>query len=484
MLANLLERSLRNPQLIISAWQLVDIGAATLTLFITTYFFHETFEPRHWRLLLTVIASMLLIYSLSDLYFRRRTRFLLEDAYLLLIEWSKVLMVILALGYLSGAHNEFSRSMMLSWALAAYFAQLIVHIIIQAMLRSLRRHGITSRRALVVGAGPSLTRFVELLKNNSWLGINAIGYVSEDKWAAQAQRARPSSGADNGQAAAAEAPLPRLGELRDINALVRTHSIDDVYIALPTDQLQTLENFALHLLNCPATVSWVPGITMTGAMSTRADSIAGQPLISLSDSPLRGGQQTLKRVLDLTLSLLGIVLLSPLLLLITALVKMTSTGPVLFKQKRRGIGGSTIEVWKFRTMWQAPEGEEPKQATADDERITPLGRFLRRWSLDELPQLFNVIQGHMSLVGPRPHALWLDNEFEHEIDLYRQRNKVKPGITGLAQVNGHRGETETRAKMALRLQDDIYYINHWSIWLDIKILLLTIPAIFSKTNAV
>ena len=238
-----------------------------------------------------------------------------------------------------------------------------------------------------------------------------------------------------------------------------------------------------QLLNFPVDVNWIPELSVVDAMSTRVDTVVETPVIRLTDSSLRGGKHALKRLTDVVASSLLIVLLAPVMAVIALMVKRSSPGPVLFKQKRRGIDGATIKVWKFRTMWQHPEGDQARQAVENDDRVTPLGAVLRRWSLDELPQLFNVLQGKMSLVGPRPHALWMDDQFEDEIDLYRQRHKVKPGITGWAQIHGFRGGTETLDKMEARVKHDLYYINHWSLWLDVKILLKTLPAILSKQNA-
>src|SRR5262249_37775106 len=182
-------------------------------------------------------------------------------------------------------------------------------------------------------------------------------------------------------------------------------------------------------------------------------------------------------------SVMLLVLFAPLIVVIGWAVKASSPGPVLFKQRRHGLNGHPIVVWKFRTMRVDRAVEITQQATPDDKRVTPIGRLLRRWSLDELPQLFNVLQGRMSFVGPRPHPLWLNDEFSKVVGAYMQRHRVKPGLTGWAQVHGYRGETDTWEKMERRVSYDLYYITHWSPWLDLKIIVLTIPAVAFGKNA-
>ena len=212
--------------------------------------------------------------------------------------------------------------------------------------------------------------------------------------------------------------------------------------------------------------------------------IAGYPVLNIRTSPMRGINRFIKALEDRALALIILVLISPLLALISLAVKLTSQGPVFFKQQRLGWDGKIIKVYKFRTMYQHQEvNGKVTQAKANDARITPLGRFLRRTSLDELPQFINVLQGRMSIVGPRPHALAHNDEYKYKIHTYMQRHYVKPGITGWAQINGWRGETDTLDKMQKRIDYDLYYINHWSLWFDLKIIFLTFFRGFTHNNA-
>jgi len=209
---------------------------------------------------------------------------------------------------------------------------------------------------------------------------------------------------------------------------------------------------------------------------------SGLPVISLAGTPMTGAELKLKAAMDWVGALLLTLVLSPLLLLIAVLILFSDGKPVIYRQRRHGIGGESIETFKFRTMRAASEGGAFQQAAPGDERVTWLGKFLRKSSLDELPQLFNVLKGEMSLVGPRPHPLELNEEFKSRIPKYMLRHKVKPGITGWAQVNGYRGQTETKEKMALRIEHDLWYIQNWSLWLDLKILLMT-PLVMIHKNA-
>jgi putative colanic acid biosynthesis UDP-glucose lipid carrier transferase len=206
--------------------------------------------------------------------------------------------------------------------------------------------------------------------------------------------------------------------------------------------------------------------------------MAGLPLLTLSESPLIGNHLLFKAIEDRIIGLIALILLSPLMLIIALLIKLDSPGPVIFRQSRTGWNGKEFHIWKFRSMrlHQANDGEV-KQATKDDARMTRIGRFIRKTSIDELPQLFNVLSGSMSMVGPRPHAIEHNSDYDKRIRAYMTRHRIKPGITGLAQISGYRGETDTLDKMKKRVEYDMQYINNWSFWLDLEILLKTIPAL-------
>jgi len=490
-------------------WRLLDIAVATGMLFVISLIYHGHLGVRHMLVAALTGLLMLVVYTWTDTYFRVRTKTLRHVAQHLLQAWGMVYLLLLAIGYIIGPQTLFPRELVLLWGVSAYLGQLVTHALIRVSLRALRRRGFNIREVLLVGHGDSIGDFAQLLAANPWLGIKIAGYVTDPAWMASSQRGAPAdlytgparaaqyaegllrsapAGPENqrglgSQSANWLASPPLLGSMGDISNILQSHQITEIFITLPLRQSQHLETLTKALLNLPISISWVPQLSMVDALSQRAALLDGQPILALSDSPLRGGKRTLKRFEDIVLSALMLPLLSPLLLFIALTIKATSKGPVLFKQQRYGVGGKPIVVWKFRTMHTDAGGEIPRQAAPLDNRITPIGHFLRRWSLDELPQLLNVLQGRMSMVGPRPHPVWLDNHYKHQICAYMQRYRVLPGITGWAQVNGLRGETDTVDKMELRLKQDLYYVNHWSLWFDLKIMLQTVLAVLRGKNA-
>lgn len=268
-----------------------------------------------------------------------------------------------------------------------------------------------------------------------------------------------------------------LGTLEQLPNLIAQHQVRTVYFAIPLDASEVLEGLYFNLLDKHVAVHWVPDIFSLRLVNHSVREIAGLPVITLSETPLTGTRLLLKSFEDLVFSSIILALIAPVLLVIALAVKLDSPGPVFFRQPRNGWSGRTFHIWKFRSMYVHPVDQGVvKQAQKNDPRVTRVGRVLRRTSLDELPQLFNVLRGEMSLVGPRPHAVQHDAEYSQRISDYFARLNIKPGITGLAQVRGHRGETRDIQEMVQRVESDIEYINNWSLWLDIIILFRTIGA--------
>ena len=264
------------------------------------------------------------------------------------------------------------------------------------------------------------------------------------------------------------------GHCRDVAEYVRRHNVNMVYIALPLSNVPRMSELVNALRDTTASVYFVPDAFAFDLIQGRLVEINGMPALSVCDTPFHGIDAVLKRATDLILASAGLLLISPMMLAIAAAVKLTSKGPIFFRQRRYGLNGEEILVYKFRSMKTTEDGPIILQATKADPRVTPLGRFIRKTSLDELPQLFNVLRGNMSLVGPRPHAIAHNEMYRKLISGYMIRHKVRPGITGLAQVNGLRGETETIEKMRERVRYDLEYLRHWSPWLDITILWRTL----------
>ena len=276
---------------------------------------------------------------------------------------------------------------------------------------------------------------------------------------------------------------PMLGNMADVAQYVRAHNVKMIYISQPISAQPRIRKLIDELQDTTASVYFLPDIYVFDLMQARFDSVAGMPVIAICETPFTGVNSMVKRISDIVLALIIQILLLPIMLVIAMLVKLGSKGPVIFRQRRYGLYGEEIIVYKFRSMTVTEDGDKVVQARKGDQRVTPIGAFLRKTSLDELPQFFNVLQGRMSIVGPRPHAVAHNEQYRKLIKGYMLRHKVKPGITGWAQVNGLRGETETLDKMEARIQYDLDYLRSWSLWLDIWIILRTVKVVLKRDNA-
>ena len=266
-------------------------------------------------------------------------------------------------------------------------------------------------------------------------------------------------------------------------ALIDEHNINTIYIVTPLESSKVLEELYFVLLDKHVSIHWVPDIFSLRLINHSVREIAGIPVLTLSETPLTGINKLSKAIEDRVLAFLILLTISPILLLVALAVKFDSPGPVFFRQKRTGWNGKTFRIWKFRSMrveQEVGDNKLLKQAEKNDPRITKVGAFIRKTSLDELPQLINVLTGDMSLVGPRPHAVQHDEVYSQRISDYYARHNIKPGITGLAQVRGYRGETKEIDQMIKRIESDIEYINNWSLWLDLSILVRTVTAFTGK----
>jgi putative colanic acid biosynthesis UDP-glucose lipid carrier transferase len=277
--------------------------------------------------------------------------------------------------------------------------------------------------------------------------------------------------------------IPALGKLDELLALARKGQVDLVYVALPLRAESRISDIVRRLADSTASVYVVADFLVFDLVHAQWSNVQGLPVVSVFESPFYGVNGWLKRFEDIVLGSLILMLISPAMLLIALGVKLSSPGPVFFRQRRYGLNGEEIRVLKFRTMTVLEDGPDVKQATKGDQRITRFGAFLRRTSLDELPQFINVLSGEMSIVGPRPHAVAHNEMYRRMIHGYMLRHKVKPGITGWAQVNGWRGETDTLDKMEQRINHDLHYIRNWGLLFDIKIILKTVFGTGTRQNA-
>jgi exopolysaccharide biosynthesis polyprenyl glycosylphosphotransferase len=325
----------------------------------------------------------------------------------------------------------------------------------------LRTRGLNRGRALVVGCGRPGRMTAAALVRNHWTGLEPVGYVD-----------RPAK--------VEPRELPRLGDIDELATIVRRYDVDHVFVALPLARYGELGHVYEQLQDALVEIQFVPDVPNLAGMRLRSQEIDGVTFLSLRENPLFGWRVLAKRGMDLACGLTALIALAPVMILLAVLVKLTSAGPVFYRQRRSGLGGMEFDMLKFRSMRiDAEAGAGPVWAVRGDDRCTPLGRFMRQYSLDELPQLFNVLSGDMSLVGPRPERPVFVEQFRRELPNYAWRHQMKAGMTGWAQVNGFRGNTSLRR----RLEYDLFYVSNWSIWLDIKILWLTLWCGFRHQNA-
>lgn len=347
------------------------------------------------------------------------------------------------------------------WLLFAPVVMISLHCARRVVLAHLRSKSTEPRRVAIVGANDLGLRLINSMRGMPWLGYRVMGFYDDRADAADADRRL------NGHLVTIN------GGLEQLYQDAHDGKIDIVFVALPMRAELRMHSVIDRLADTTVSPYVIPDVFSFDLLHSRLTCLQGIPALSIYDSPLVDNSWA-KRLEDMLLGLGMLMILALPMLLIAIGVKLTSAGPIFFKQSRYGMGGELIKVWKFRSMTVCEDGNVVSQAKRGDARVTPFGSFLRRTSLDELPQLFNVLSGSMSLVGPRPHAVAHNEFYRGQIKGYMLRHKVKPGITGLAQVNGFRGETETLDKMSGRIAYDLEYIRNWSLTLDIKILWLTL----------
>jgi putative colanic acid biosynthesis UDP-glucose lipid carrier transferase len=377
--------------------------------------------------------------------------------------WVATVALLLLLGWASHTLGVFDQRVLLAWAIGTPAALFAAHSLVPRILpRLLATEGLR-KTAVVAGANELGRGLAARLRADPVHGVRFAGYF-DDRAANRIN----------------EKVLGALGELGDY---VRANNIELIYIALPMASQPRIVKLLEELRDTTASIYFVPDIFVFDLIQARVDSIGDLPLVAVCETPFYGFNGLVKVVSDYMIASLIVVLIAPLLVAIAIGVKLSSPGPILFKQRRYGVDGRKIVVYKFRTMTVAEDGDVVRQATKNDSRITRFGAFLRKTSLDELPQFINVLQGRMSVVGPRPHAVAHNELYRKLIRGYMIRHKVRPGITGLAQVNGYRGETETVEKMKARIDYDLAYLRNWSVLLDLQIVLKTVVVVLRKQNA-
>lgn len=384
-----------------------------------------------------------------------------------LVSWLVLIGVLLFLGYAVKYSEYFSRRVLLTWIVVAPLLSLIGHKVAHALVLRFYQSADNIRSAVVVVANDTGRRLGQQIIDNPRLGMALKGYFDD----------RPVEQiGDLGQA-------PLLGGLADLPRYVAENRVEVIYVALPMMQEHRILDLMESLRDTTVSVYFVPDIFVFDLIQARVSEVNGIPVLAVCETPFHGFDGIAKRLTDVVVASLALLLLSPLMLAIALGVKLGSPGPVIFKQRRYGLDGEEIIVYKFRSMTVCEDGSHIAQATREDRRVTPIGAFLRRTSLDELPQFINVLQGRMSVVGPRPHAVAHNEMYRKLIKGYMIRHKVKPGITGWAQVNGLRGETDSIEKMKARIEHDLDYLRYWSMALDVRIILKTILVVLARHNA-
>ncbi len=413
------------------------------------------------------LTLCLLVFALT---FPGPNRFrdnLLSAAVDIVSSWVALLFILALCAYATRSFYLFEDGALLQWALITPAVQWLACWAGQQVHRRLNARPEARRKAVVVGAGPLGVKVSRALIAAKEEGVEFVGFF-DDRTDDRVQDS---------------AIMKRLGGLSNVLSYVSDHGVREVYITLPLGSQPRIVELLEQVQGTTASLFFVPDVFGISIIQGRLQDMSGIPVVGICETPFTGTNDLIKRVSDIVLASLILVLISPVLVAIAIGVRLSSPGPVVFKQTRNGLAGEEIVVYKFRSMKAQDNGPVVRQATRNDPRITPFGAFIRRTSLDELPQFFNVLQGRMSIVGPRPHAVAHNEEYRRLIKAYMVRHKVKPGITGWAQVNGHRGETDTIEKMQARVEYDLEYLRNWSLVFDLQIIARTVRLVFFDRKA-
>ncbi|HDK6224610.1 TPA: undecaprenyl-phosphate glucose phosphotransferase [Klebsiella quasipneumoniae] len=456
-------RSNANASLISMVQRFSDISIIFLGLYVVAWLNNKDFDYKYILIALMVLVIFQMIGGMTDFYRSWRGVKISVELILIIKNWT--LSILLAIGVVSLLSDfDFSVNVFIFWYIFVVLGFIICRSTIRLGAGVLRKFGYNTRRVAVVGSTPAGISLLRGFLDEPWLGFVVKGIYDDNPL--------PDYG-----------DVPFGGSLSTLIQEARDGNIDRIYIALSMKDEVLIKSLVAKLTDTTCSVLLIPDIFTFNILQSRTEEINGVPVVPLFDTPLNGINMLFKRLEDIIVSSIILVLISPVLFFIACAVKLSSPGPIIFRQVRYGMDGKPIKVWKFRSMTVMENDEKVIQATKNDVRVTRVGRFLRSTSLDELPQFINVLFGQMSVVGPRPHAVSHNEQYRSLIQGYMLRHKVKPGITGLAQINGWRGETDTLEKMEKRIEYDLLYIRGWSIWLDLKIIFLTVFKGFINKSA-
>ena len=438
----------------------LEPSITVLTFILATLYFDELVDR-------PALTLCLLVFALT---FPGRNRFrdnLIAAGVDIASSWVTLIAILALCGYATRSLHYFENNVLTTWVVVTPVLQWVAVWWGGVVVRKLSARPEARRAAIVVGAGGLGVKVARALTESVDHGVAFAGYF-DDRIDDRVHE---------------DAVALRRGGLKDVAGFITEHGIREVYITLPLGSQPRIVELLEQVQGTTASLFFVPDVFGISIIQGRLQDMNGVPVVGICETPFTGTNALIKRLSDVVLASLILLLISPLLALLAIGVKLSSPGPVIFRQRRNGLGGEEIVVYKFRSMTTQDNGGVVAQAKKGDARVTPFGAFMRRTSLDELPQFFNVLQGHMSIVGPRPHAVAHNRLYRQMIKAYMVRHKVKPGITGWAQVNGHRGETETFEKMQARVEYDLEYLRNWSPRLDLQIIARTIRLVFFDRNA-
>ena len=448
---------------------LLDGLAVGLTLWVLAAVFGTNWDNSYSLAMVAAVGLFFFFAQSQDLYRSWRGAAMRQEVIRIWLAWVWVALILLFLAYASKTSTEYSRRIILLWFTITPFLLIAWRMLVRLVLGYMRERNVNIRTVAIAGAREIGVNVAQMLLSSPWMGLRPVGFFDDR--------------APSGSRLLASPPVQVLGTLDDLVEQAREGKIEIVYITLPLRAEERIRRLISRLSETTASVYVVPEFFVSDLMNLTWSNVGDLPAISVFETPFFGVDGLLKRTEDFVLGSIILLIVFIPMVFIGVGVKLTSPGPVFFRQTRYGLRGEKIDVWKFRTMTVCENGSDVKQVSRGDSRVTRFGSFLRKSSLDELPQFFNVLQGSMSIVGPRPHAVSHNEQYRKLVDGYMLRHKVKPGITGLAQVSGWRGETDTLEKMKNRVECDLAYIRNWSLWLDLRIIYKTITSEFVGDNA-
>jgi putative colanic acid biosynthesis UDP-glucose lipid carrier transferase len=441
---------------------LIDPVLMIATLFLLAIYYEDKLASQY-------IVLSIMLFALTFPGSWENSKSFKGEVFHTLGQWFLTLSLLLFFGYATGFLNTFPLQVIFSWGLVTPLTLIACHLLASRYLSSKHYIASVKKTAVIVGVNELSRQLQQRLNANIEHGVEVKGFF------------------DVGSERQPEQFLPNnsqfIGSVDQLADFVRQNGTDIIYIALPPSLHANIMALLDDLKDTTASIYFVPNFFMADLIQARIDEIDGMPIVAMCETPFSGYNGFIKGISDKVIASIILCLVFPLLIILAIGVKLSSPGPILFRQRRYGLDGQEIMVYKFRSMNVVEDGPSIVQAKANDKRVTPFGKFIRKTSLDELPQFINVLQGRMSVVGPRPHAISHNELYRKLIKGYMVRHKVKPGITGWAQVNGYRGETETVESMQKRIDFDIEYLKKWSLGLDIKIILKTVFLVFKDAKA-